>query len=195
MVYNFLPNEYSKESPFFLLLERDAILPLNKLLQPQVQYLGNDENILSMQALKNIYEVVAQNLKIAQAKVMDNINPVPTKLKEGDLVLIKDHTAKAFQPHYVGNYRIVSFKGNQTEVHKTKGGNTTWVHLTDVKYILPVDNVIAKLPNYQSFGRKTKLRLNLDRIPNLHWNLSTTLNTTPTLMTQQSDMQMSMVSI
>ena len=155
---------------------RDAILPLNKLLQPQVQYLGNDENILSMQVLKNIYEVVAQNLKIARAKIMDNVNPVPTKLKEGDLVLIKDHTAKAFQPHYVGNYRIVSFKGNQVEVHKTEGGNTTWVHLTDVKYILPADNVITKLPDYQSFGRKTKLRLNPDRIPNLHWNLSTTLN-------------------
>ena len=110
-----------------------------------------------MQALKNIYEVVAQNLKIAQAKVMDNVNTVDTKLKEGDLVLIKDHTAKAFQPCYVGNYRIVSFKINQFEVCKTEGGNTTWVHLTDVKYILPVDSVIAKLPDYQSFGRKTKL--------------------------------------
>ena len=51
----------------------------------------------------------------------DNINPIPTKLKEGDLVLIKDHTAKAFQPHYVGNYRIVSFKGNQVEVCKAEG--------------------------------------------------------------------------
>ena len=115
---------------------RDAILPLNKLLQPQVRYLGNDENILSMQALKNIYEMVAQNLKLARTKITENINPIPTKLKEGDLVLIKDHTAKAFQPCYVGNYRIVSFKGNQVEVHKTEGGNTTWVHLTDVKYIL-----------------------------------------------------------
>ena len=174
---------------------KDAILPLNKLLQPQVQYLGNDENILSMQALKNIYEVVAQNLKIACAKLMENVNPAPTKLKEGDLVLIKDHTAKAFQPHYVSNYRIVSFRGNQVEVCKTEGGNTTWVHLTDVKYILPIDNVIIKLPDYQSFGRKTKLRLNLDRIPNLHWNLSTTLNTTPTLMTQQSLIQTSIVSV
>ena len=64
VAYNFLPNEHSKESPFFLMFGRDAILPLNRLLQPQVQYLGNDENILSMQALKNIYEVVAQNLKI-----------------------------------------------------------------------------------------------------------------------------------
>ena len=44
------------------------------------------------------------------------LTPVPTKLKEGDLVLIKDHTAKTFQPQYVGNYRIVSFKSNQVEV-------------------------------------------------------------------------------
>ena len=57
----------------------------------------------------------------------------------------------------------------------------------DVKYILPVDNV--KLPDYQCFGRKTKLRLNLDRIPNLHWSLSTTLNTMPTLTMQQSIIQ------
>ena len=193
--YNFFPNEHSKESPFFLMFGRDAILPLNKLLQPQVQYLGNDENILSMQALKNIYEMVAQNLKLAHTKTTDNINPIPTKLKEGDLVLIKDHTAKAFQPCYVGNYRIVSFKGNQVEVHKTEGGNTTWVHLTDVKYILPVDNVINKLPDYQSFGRKTKLRLNPDRIPDLHWNLSTALNTTPTLTTQQSLIQTNVASV
>ena len=34
--YNFLPNEHSKQSPFFLMFGRDASLPLNKLLQPQV---------------------------------------------------------------------------------------------------------------------------------------------------------------
>ena len=51
-----------------LCLEEMQFLPLNKLLQPQVQYLGNDENILSMQPLKNIYEMVAQNLKISMCK-------------------------------------------------------------------------------------------------------------------------------
>ena len=81
----------------------------------------------------------------------------------------------------INNKLKISFKGNQVEVCKTEGENTTWVHLTDVKYILPVDHVIAKLPDYQSFGRKTKLRLNPDRIPDLHWNLSTTLNMMPTL--------------
>ena len=33
--YNFLPNEHSKESPFFLVFARDSVLPLNKLLSPQ----------------------------------------------------------------------------------------------------------------------------------------------------------------
>ena len=30
--YNFLPNEHSRESPFFLMYGRDPLLPLNKLL-------------------------------------------------------------------------------------------------------------------------------------------------------------------
>ena len=86
VAYNFLPNEHSKESPFFLMFGRDAILPLNKLIQPQIRYLGNDENILSMQALKNIYEVVTQNLKLARAKISGNNKLIDSKLKEGDLL-------------------------------------------------------------------------------------------------------------
>ena len=45
-------------------------------------------------------------------------------------------------------YQIVSFKGNQVEVCKSEGGETNWVHITDVKYILPVDNVIKNIPTY-----------------------------------------------
>ena len=72
-----------------------------------------------------------------------------------------------------------------------EGGGTTWVHITDVKYILPVNNVVANLPNYHNFGQKPTLQLNLDKIPNLHWELSKTLNMTPTLTTQQSVMSVS----
>ena len=75
------------------------------------------------------------------------------------------------------------------EIHKTEGGDTSWAHVTDVKYILLADSIIKDVLDYQNFGRKTTLRLNPDKIPNLNWNLATTLNMTPTLTTQQSIMQ------
>ena len=79
------------------------------------------------------------------------LTPVPTKLKEGDLVLIKDHTAKAFQPRYVGNYRIVSFKGNQVEVCKTEGGKYHMGTLNRCKVYSPsrqCNYQITRLPEF-----------------------------------------------
>ena len=63
--YNFIPNEHSKESPFFLMFGRDPILPLNTLLGPKVRYLGNHINVLSLEAMKNMFEIAATSLKIA----------------------------------------------------------------------------------------------------------------------------------
>ena len=47
-VYNFLPNEHSREAPFFLMFGRDPRIPLNDLLRPRIRYLGTDESILSL---------------------------------------------------------------------------------------------------------------------------------------------------
>ena len=63
--YNFIPNEHSKESPFFLMFGRDPVLPLNTLLEPKIRYLGNDVNVLSLEAMKNMFEIAATNLKLA----------------------------------------------------------------------------------------------------------------------------------
>ena len=62
--YNFMPNEHSKESPFFLMFGRDPVLPLNMLPGPKMRYLGNDINILFLEAIKNMFEIAAINLKI-----------------------------------------------------------------------------------------------------------------------------------
>ena len=47
---------------------RDPLLPLIKLLKPKIRYLGNDENILSLETLKNLYQLVVTNLKYAREK-------------------------------------------------------------------------------------------------------------------------------
>ena len=83
--YNFMPNEHSKESPFFLMFGRDPVLPLNTLLEPKIRYMGNDINIISWETMKNLYEIVATNLKIAQEKGDPPDQPPPTKLQPGIL--------------------------------------------------------------------------------------------------------------
>ena len=60
--YNFIPNEHSCESPFFLMFGRDPVLPLNSLLTPSYRYLGNDANMLSLESLRNMHHIAAENL-------------------------------------------------------------------------------------------------------------------------------------
>ena len=54
---------------------RDPVLPLNTLLGPMIRYLGNDINILSLEALKNMLEIAATNLKMAREKGDPENNP------------------------------------------------------------------------------------------------------------------------
>ena len=45
---------------------RDPILPLNTLLGPNIRYLRNDINILSLEAMKNMFEIATTNLQNAR---------------------------------------------------------------------------------------------------------------------------------
>ena len=137
--YKFIPNEHSKESPFFLMFGRDPVLPLNTLLGPRMRYLGNDINIVSLEAMKNMFEIAATNLKMAQEQGDPKDNPLPTKLQTGDTVLVQNHIRGPFNPKYIGDYCVVSLKGNQVEVQPLIGGPTEMKHIKHVKYILPAD--------------------------------------------------------
>ena len=154
---------------------RDPLIPLTKLLRPKLRYLGNDESILSLETLQNIYQLVVTNLKMAREKKQP-ISLVDSKLKEGDLVLIKDHTAKAFKPRFKGSFRVIKQKGNQVEIRLTEGGETTKVHVTDVKKVTPAEHIATQLPDYNQLRRLTKLRLNPKNIPDLDWQLASELH-------------------
>ena len=41
---------------------RDPVLPLNTLLEPKIRYLRSDVNVLSLEAMKNMFEIAATNL-------------------------------------------------------------------------------------------------------------------------------------
>ena len=176
--YNFIPNEHSKESPFFLMFGRDPILPLNTLLEPKIRYLGNDINILSLDVMKNMFEIAATNLKSAQERGDPQEQSLSNKLQPGHTVLVQNHVRGLFDPKFIGDYRVVALKGNQVEIQPATGGPTEMKHIKHAKYILPTDRYINQLPNCSMFRRKTTLRMNPDHIPDLHWKLANTYHTT-----------------
>ena len=82
---------------------------------------------------------------------------------------------------------MVSLKGNQVEIQPAVGGPTEIKHIKHVKYVLPAEKYINKLPDYSGFGRETMLRINPDQILDLHWNLATTYHTTDIGQTEDTD--------
>ena len=56
---------------------RDPVLLLNTLLGPKMRYLGNDINILSLEAMKNMFEIATTNPKMAQKKRDTKMTPNP----------------------------------------------------------------------------------------------------------------------
>ena len=92
--------------------------------------------------------------------------------------MVQNHNKGPFGPKYIGDYWVVSLKGNQVEIQPPVGGLTEMKHIKHIKYILPANKYITKLLDYTSFGRKTTLRINPDQIPDLHWKLADTYHTT-----------------
>ena len=101
---------------------------------------------------------------------------LPHHFTEGNTVLIKNHTASPFDSCYIGDYCIVSFKGNQVELIPSTGGKCKMEHISNIKYIMPAEQYISQLPDYEIFGRQTKLHLNPKNIPDLSWKWADTIN-------------------
>ena len=135
--YNFFPNCSARESAFFVMFGRDPINKLNMLLHAARCYFHDDNGLPNLEALKNIYQVVAQQLLNSReqyVKKHHNQQRSESPVQAGDLILIKDNTAKSFEPLYKGNYRVVKVHGNNVKIRDYRG-NISMVHVTDVKKI------------------------------------------------------------
>ena len=131
--YNWLPNQHSKESPFFVMFGRDALTNLKHLISPKLRYKGMEELILDLEIMSNIYQSQIHNLKLARQCVIEDQRPVPDpNINTGDLVLVRDHTSKSFMPKYKTDYHVIRVLGNKVEV-KDNNGKMLWFHISDVK--------------------------------------------------------------
>ena len=115
--YNFFPNCSARESAFFLMFGRDLVNRLNHMLHQARRYFHDDNGLPDLEALKNIYQLVAQwllNSRERYIKKHHNQKPVESPVKLGDLILMVNHTAKAFKPKYKKETcRVVKVNGNR----------------------------------------------------------------------------------
>ena len=115
---------------------RDPRIPLTEALRPRFRYLGNEDVILSLEALKNMYLIVTENLRRARETGWQQ-GPVKGPILPNQLVTLKVHLHKALTPRYERNYCVVAVKGNQVEL--AKEGTvlpTKWYHVSHVKPLL-----------------------------------------------------------
>ena len=138
---------------------RDSVLPLNKLLSPQFRYLGHS---------KTCFTWLLRTFRKARSCHDPSVpKHLPHHFEVGDMVLIKNHTTTAFDDKYIGDFCIVSFKGNQVELIPSTGGKSKMEHISNIKYIMPTECYISQIPDYETFGRQTKLCLNPHNKSNL----------------------------
>ena len=64
--YNWLPNQHSRESPFFVMFGRDTLTNLQHLIKPKLRYMGTSDLILDLELMSSIYQVQIHNLKLAR---------------------------------------------------------------------------------------------------------------------------------
>ena len=88
----------------------------------------------------------------------------------GDLVLVKDHMAKSFEPKYKEDYRVVQIYGTNALQVSDKRGKLHNVHITDVRCINMTEKVVTQLEQVYSTGRKAKNLIPQGLIPDLGWN-------------------------
>ena len=79
-----------------------------------------------------------------------------------------------FEPKYLPNYRIIAIYGYNHIVVKAPDGKVQVRYRGHIKKIDPVDKVISLVPSaedFKKFGRKTKLLIHPDNIPDTNISL------------------------
>ena len=168
--YNIFPNCNARESTFIIMFGRDHIIKLNMLLHSAKRYFHDNNGLPNLEALKNIYQVVVQQLlnsRECYVKKHHNQQQSESPVQAGDLILIKDNTAKSFQPLYKGNYRVVKVHGNNVEIQDYRG-NISMVHVTDVKITL-MKHIADDYNNLGKKGRFSKKCIPRGYTPDFDW--------------------------
>ena len=131
-------NESTKRSPFFLLYNRDVVVPIDNLLKPRRKYQGEEPHKIALEQQHRAFLLVHQNRRKAMKKRNEVINnkAKDVTLKVGDPVYYRNHTRKSkldikWHPYY----RIIEQTSPATFIIKNQlNGSTIKVHAQHLRY-------------------------------------------------------------
>ena len=124
--YNFFPTESSGISPFFLMFGSEAAAKHMLLAEESTKYVGDSEGILNLKLMQQLYHIVAYNLAKSRTardgnRIQKRKNFKPKHLKPNGLMLVRNHTSKAFEPKAI-DHHIVHFCGKNQVLVKDNYG-------------------------------------------------------------------------
>ena len=109
------------------------------LAEESTKYVGDNEGILNLKLMQQLYHVIAYNLAKSRTardgnRILKRKNFKPKHFKPNGLVVVRDHTLKVFEPKAI-DHHIVDFCGKNQVLVKDNYENTKKVHIKDVKPI------------------------------------------------------------
>lgn len=130
-------SESSKFSPYFLLYNRDVVLPLDNLLQPRRKYQGEETHKIALEQQHKTFMLVHKHLKQAkrrQAKYADQKSK-DTSFNIGDPVYYKNfRKTSKLQSNWRPYFRIIEQKGPVSFVIKDQlSGQTVKAHAEQLR--------------------------------------------------------------
>ncbi|KAK7088948.1 hypothetical protein V1264_024660 [Littorina saxatilis] len=138
-------SETTRLSPFFLMYNRDVVLPLGNILKPRRKYAGEEHHRIALQEQHKAFTLVHKRLKKAKKRQANyaHKNSKPVEIKVGDPVYYKHHQRKSkLQSKWKPYFRVVEQPTPVTFVIRNQlDDKTTRVHAEHLR--------LAKIDDWQ----------------------------------------------
>ena len=145
---------------------RDPRIPLTEALKPRLRYLGNDDVILSLEALKNMYLIVTEILRRARGTGQHK-GPVKSIITLNQLVTLKVSPTQNPRTSIRGQLpcHISQREPGLNLLGKGRCFPQNGTMCAMLNPCFKPMKQLNRLPVYDTFGRKGKLAIHPDNIP------------------------------
>lgn len=167
----FTVSETSKFSPYFLVFNRDVVLPVDNILRPRRKYHGDERHQIALELQHQSFLQLHKNLAKAnkrQAKFADK-SAKPVEFQIGDAVYLRYHTPKCkLDRRWIPFYRIITQSSPVSFVIKHRQEkhmqtSSVWLTLTKGRFRPTIDLGRYDGPNTRNLRTRTVTQA--ERVP------------------------------